>query len=639
MDPTDGRVVVETRFEAVPGAPHDSARPYGLLQAHPLEPGALPGVVLVSCQVEEYAVVTHRTPTGGLTRHDGWFVEKDWPADERELRPQPTSLADLRGDGRPLLVVGLWQEGAWRTLVLDPRGSLHDPIATLHGRYFWGCHDVDGDGRPEIVTSRETHRTPRARSTLEAWRGAEARRVATLPQAAILASSNSPLPPHTAFMAGRRNAIAVSLADGRTGVLVRRQGADGPEVGAWAGAGGGPPAFVRLLVGDFDRADAAGDAIVFADAAGRLARVGPGGGDPSAPVEVHGRLATPLAGSPAGGGLVVDRAGGEIVGGDPVAGRDGVLDGAWSVPGTLPALEVDGPQPRLVVADGSDPDRPAMAIHALPAGRVPVRRVGLRAPVYLGIVPVGADGGYVVNLRTGVHTMSLERRDRTGRLRWRDPGKGAYLRSPAVDVVDGAQVTIADDHGELRTYDASGKIAWVADWTAAYTQPIPGPWGPGGEWAILRAGGIHGLELVDAAGETIWRTDAELWEYASSTPAVGWLGDPRAPALGAMTRGGSFRCIDVRTGGTRWALDLGCAPNATSIVAADVDGDGSDEFIAGLPDGRLVCLGESASGRGVERWSVAFDVAVGNPIVVDLDGDGAAELVVATADGDVRWLW
>ena len=274
LDPDDGRVMIEARFEAVPGAPHDSARPYGLLQAATLEPGALPSVVLVSCQVEEYAVVTHRTATGGLRRHDGWFVEKDWPTDERELRPQPTSLADLRGDGRPLLVVGLWQDGAWRTLVLDPRGALDVPIATLPGRYFWGCHDVDGDGRPEILTSRERYRTPRARSTLEAWRGTDVRRIATLSHAAVLASTNSPLPPDVAFMANRRNAIAVSLHDGRAGVLVRREGKDGPEVGAWAGAGGGPPEFVRLLRGDFDRADAAGDAIVFADPAGGVAQVG-----------------------------------------------------------------------------------------------------------------------------------------------------------------------------------------------------------------------------------------------------------------------------------------------------------------------------------------------------------------------------
>jgi outer membrane protein assembly factor BamB len=234
--------------------------------------------------------------------------------------------------------------------------------------------------------------------------------------------------------------------------------------------------------------------------------------------------------------------------------------------------------------------------------------------------------------------MSVEVRDARGRRVWTDPRKGAYLRPPAVDTVGGLPAVVSDDHGELRRYGATGAIAWLADWTAAYTLPIVGPFGAGGSWAILRAGGIHGLELLDERGLTIWRTDAELWEYASSTPAVGFPGTDREPVLGAVARGGAFRAIDVRTGSLRWELDLGSAPNASSIVAADLDGDGRDEFLVGLPNGRLVCLGEEAPGTGNIDWTATFDSAVANPIVVDLDGDGVAELVVATADGQVRWL-
>ena len=298
MDPADGRVVVETRFEAVPGAPHDSARPYGLLQAAPLEPDALPSVVLVSCQVEEFAVVTHRTATGGLRRHDGWFVEKDWPNDERELRPQPTSLADLRGDGRPLLVVGLWRDGAWRTLVLDPRGGLEDPLATLPGRYFWGCHDVDGDGRPEILTSRETHRTPRARSTLEAWRGTDGRRIANL------AASRDPRVDELAAAARRRVHGEPAERDRR---LARRTGGQASWFAARArtdrrSARGLERAAIRPSSCRCCGAHSIEPMPPGTRSCSRMppddvAQVGfDGGAARSRSVEVNGRLATPLAG-------------------------------------------------------------------------------------------------------------------------------------------------------------------------------------------------------------------------------------------------------------------------------------------------------------------------------------------------------
>ena len=390
--------------------------------------------------------------------------------------------------------------------------SVTEAVAELPGRYFWGCEDIDGDGVPEIITSTERTRAPRSVGTLEAWKGgyggraagrtplpmaADFRRIATLHRAAVLASTNSPLPPDVAFMAGRRNTIGVRLADGRSGILVRTSAGGGPAVALWGAAPGRRPELHHLLDGPFDQADVAGSDMVFTDATGQLDRVGFDGTTRPHRTHVAGRLSVPLAWTVAGKPEVVfDLAGGRIAGGRPVAGRHDELAEAWKVAGRLPALDVTGRASCLVAADDSDPDRPGLVFHPAPVRAAHRRRAALPSPVYLGAVPIpGPRRSYAVNLRTGVHTMAIEVRDGRGRLVWGDTGKGAYLRLPAADSLDGLATVVADDHGELRRYGADGSPAWMADWTAAYTLPILGPFGPGGEWAILRAGGIHGLEL------------------------------------------------------------------------------------------------------------------------------------------------
>lgn len=222
-------------------------------------------------------------------------------------------------------------------------------------------------------------------------------------------------------------------------------------------------------------------------------------------------------------------------------------------------------------------------------------------------------------------------------MRWQEPNKGAYLHPPAVDLIDGEECVVLDDHGELRAYGALGQRRFVANWTAAYSLSITGPLGSGGRWGVLRACGIHGLELRDGAGRRVWRSTAEPWHFAAGRPAIGYPGADRRPVLGAATRAREIQAIDTATGTVRWRLDVGHVTEAAGIAAGDIDGDGRDEFIVGLADGRLLCLAER-DGQGTIRWSVRLGASVGHVTLADVDGDELLEILVATAEGAVSML-
>ncbi len=72
--------------------------------------------------------------------------------------------------------------------------------------------------------------------------------------------------------------------------------------------------------------------------------------------------------------------------------------------------------------------------------------------------------------------------------------------------------------------------------------------------------------------------------------------------------------------------------SVTVLRAADLDGDGTDEVIAGGEDGTLQVLG--ADGR--LRWSHRFAAKVNDACAVDLDGDGRAEVVAGVEDERVH---
>lgn len=634
LDDSTGRPLLEGAYRPDPGD-YPCARPYGLFEAVP-QPDRVE-LVLVSCQVEEYLAVT-RVASNRLSRSWGVFIERDWPTDRLELRPQVTSLADLGGDGTRSLIVGLWDGDQWATLIIDTTVGYHDGIqARVNGRYFWGCHDIDGDGRPELLVSREPHRTPARRTRLEALDPMSLEPKAVLDHAGFIQSTDSELPPHRNFLADRANPVAVTDGQGHGGVLVCVPDDGSERVAVWSPGAAAP--LRDLAPGRFSRADWHDGELILSDPTGQLRRFDRLLRPAEDITGVHGRSCQPLAWCRSDGPeVVVDLAGHRVAGGQPAAG--GGFAHGWAVTGALPALDTSDGTDRLAIARLDDPVHAQVVIHTKP-GRADTTavRVPLDAPPLVALTPTGPPYRLIVNLRTGVHTAALVALDAAGVECWRHDDFGAHPRRPGIAPDSGGDLVLVDDHGVLRILDlGSGDVVAEIDWTAAYTVPMALPDASGDTALILRVDGIHGSEALDLAGQQRWRRDTELWRYFPGSSAAAQLGRDGHWVIGSVSRQGTFDAVDADTGRLRWQHHVGSVDTERAVTAGDIDGDGRDEFLVGTTDGRLVCLGEAGDGQPRVLWECHLPGSVANPVLTDVDGDGVAEILVATADGYLRLL-
>ncbi len=143
-------------------------RNYGLHQLIDIDGDGVREVVIVAERVARHIAVIDNDGRGTLTPLWDRFVEFIYPSDTTELRHVGNSVADVDGDGKPELIVCLFndrKDGRWWLEILDPlTGAVK---MEMPDTYLWGVQDVNADGIPELLIGKEHHRNPAAFCTVQ----------------------------------------------------------------------------------------------------------------------------------------------------------------------------------------------------------------------------------------------------------------------------------------------------------------------------------------------------------------------------------------------------------------------------------------------------------------------------------------
>ena len=176
---------------------------------------------------------------------------------------------------------------------------------------------------------------------------------------------------------------------------------------------------------------------------------------------------------------------------------------------------------------------------------------------------------------------------------------------------------------------------------SAYAVPMILNGGPG-DPCIMMSPGLMALERIDRTGRRLAKRDyrPDPYMFLRSKSAAGRIGHDGVWTIGMVSTAGIFHCVDIDSCQDRWTLDLGTRlfGSIIPVIVCDIDHDGRDNYIIGLPDGTLVALDETKQGNGVVLWKKHFDYSILDVIAGNLDRDGLAELIIVTSDGMVRVL-
>ena len=240
---------------------------------------------------------------------------------------------------------------------------------------------------------------------------------------------------------------------------------------------------------------------------------------------------------------------------------------------------------------------------------------------------------------------------------------GADVAADRQIIYYGDSFPVASPSGSGTTFPANYGTPLIARFDLRATLSAFLGVGREGGWAA----GVFNLRMTTPLAHTRSAGEWAIPEFSEGTSREGAAasyattadhGASAVVGLGFGTMYGNFYALEpgARPDGSetipvRWARCLhdgiadaevgpaiGTCPAGQALsdtAAADIDGDGRDEFLVGSDDGYLYALHAS---DGSLAFSYNLHASVGSPIVADVDGDGSLGVMVSLGDGYVHAL-
>lgn len=169
-----------------------------------------------------------------------------------------------------------------------------------------------------------------------------------------------------------------------------------------------------------------------------------------------------------------------------------------------------------------------------------------------------------------------------------------------------------------------------------YGESMVGDWDQSGRPSIFTNTPIGGFGLVSPDIQVKWFTDRKD-QPRNCSGAVGRLSADSPWLYGTMI-GAMFSVFDLRNGQSAGQAEIGHDPGGyASMYAADINGDGDDEFLT-VAGAMLLCIGHDPQAKWRLEWKTQLAGDTGPLTIADADNDGWLDILYTTGDGCLRCL-
>ena len=219
-------------------------------------------------------------------------------------------------------------------------------------------------------------------------------------------------------------------------------------------------------------------------------------------------------------------------------------------------------------------------------------------------------------------------------------GYGGLLTAAADVNGDGLDELICENPD--RFWVASGRTGEIEKIVGTDSGTFPDMWVAYGTPVVADFHGTGGLQvlwggcnavtaLLDTDGKPIWYGDYLDGSFAFQ--GIANADETGKPLIGGAGYNDGFRCLDSADGKVLWTYPLTDPGPSGHTITADVESDGTEEFV--FAHGKTLYALNGKGGKANLVWSIELPANPGPLAYADADGDGKPEIVFGASDGYV----